>query len=96
MRGLVTDMQRRNEPPFLLSLHRGCTRTMDKFLVGPEVTKIAGEISARTLRRWEKDGKFPRRRQIGPRRVGWLASEVAEWVASRPKVEPSVSEPDGS
>ena len=38
-----------------------------------------------TLWRWEHKGLFPARRQIGPRRVGWLQSEVDEWLASRPK-----------
>lgn len=29
-------------------------------------------------------GIFPRQRHLGPRRVGWLASEVRAWIASRP------------
>jgi prophage regulatory protein len=29
-------------------------------------------------------GIFPRQRRLGPRRVGWLASEVRAWMASRP------------
>lgn len=29
-------------------------------------------------------GLFPRQRRLGPRRVGWLASEVRAWIASRP------------
>ena len=29
-------------------------------------------------------GLFPRQRRLGPRRVGWLASEVRTWIASRP------------
>ena len=31
--------------------------------------------------RLEKAGKFPRRIQIGARRVGWLLSEIEAWVA---------------
>lgn len=30
-----------------------------------------------------KNSQFPRPRKIGARRVGWLASEVDQWVASR-------------
>jgi prophage regulatory protein len=30
-------------------------------------------------------GIFPRQRQLGPRRVAWLASEVRSWIASRPR-----------
>ena len=29
------------------------------------------------------DQAFPRQRKIGKRAVGWLASEVFQWVASR-------------
>ena len=29
-------------------------------------------------------GLFPRQRRLGPRRVGWLASEVRAWIATRP------------
>ena len=31
------------------------------------------------------EGTFPRPVQLGPRRVGWHAAEVAEWIASRPR-----------
>ncbi|WP_349568448.1 helix-turn-helix transcriptional regulator [Azotobacter salinestris] len=43
-------------------------------------------ISRPTLWRWCRDGIFPQSRQIGPRRVGWLASEVQAWLDSRPEV----------
>jgi prophage regulatory protein len=33
--------------------------------------------------RLEKQGKFPRRVQVGPNRVAWLESEVEAWVAGR-------------
>lgn len=33
--------------------------------------------------RLEKQGKFPRRIQIGARRVGWLLSDVEAWLQSR-------------
>jgi len=31
----------------------------------------------------EKEGKFPARRKLGGRAVGWLLSEVAAWQQSR-------------
>ncbi len=37
-----------------------------------------------TLWRLVKAGKFPAPRQVGPHRVGWLASEVADWIQNRP------------
>jgi prophage regulatory protein len=33
--------------------------------------------------RLEKEGKFPRRVQVGANRVAWLESEVEAWVAAR-------------
>ena len=33
--------------------------------------------------RLEKAGKFPRRIQIGARRVGWLYTEIESWVAAK-------------
>ena len=35
------------------------------------------------IRRLEKDGKFPKRIQLGPHRVGWLLSEVEAWINER-------------
>jgi prophage regulatory protein len=29
-------------------------------------------------------GMFPRRRRLGLRKVGWLASEVRGWIVTRP------------
>jgi predicted DNA-binding transcriptional regulator AlpA len=29
-------------------------------------------------------GMFPRRRRLGLRKVGWLASEVRAWIVTRP------------
>ena len=33
--------------------------------------------------RLEKAGRFPRRLQIGARRVGWLATEIEDWLAAK-------------
>jgi predicted DNA-binding transcriptional regulator AlpA len=41
----------------------------------------------RTLKRWEAAGLFPRRRQLAPHSVGYLESEVVEWIESRPPVQ---------
>lgn len=37
----------------------------------------------------EKDGKFPVRRKLGGRAVGWLLSEIQVWQQSQPKVTPN-------
>ncbi|HCM1914239.1 TPA: AlpA family phage regulatory protein [Salmonella enterica subsp. salamae serovar 28:r:e,n,z15] len=34
---------------------------------------------------WEKKGKFPARRNLGGRSIGWLLSEIQEWQNSQTK-----------
>jgi prophage regulatory protein len=56
-------------------------------------------ISRSTLYKYVKDGHFPRQRKLGPRRVGWLASDVRSWMAgleapSQPSND-STAAPDG-
>ena len=43
----------------------------------------ATKLSRSTRWRLERDGKFPRRRQLSANAVGWLRSEVEAWIASR-------------
>ena len=42
-------------------------------------------IRRSTLRRWEARGQFPRRRELGPRCVGWRSDEIDAWLESRPQ-----------
>jgi prophage regulatory protein len=42
-------------------------------------------VKRSTLRRWEEKNRFPRRRVLGPRCVGWIEDEVKAWCESRPK-----------
>ena len=39
--------------------------------------------SPQHIARLEKAGQFPKRVQLGPSRVGWVESEVLEWLAAR-------------
>ncbi|MEO0698036.1 MAG: AlpA family phage regulatory protein [Pseudomonadota bacterium] len=39
--------------------------------------------SPQHIARLEKAGKFPKRLQLGPNRVGWVESEVLEWLEVR-------------
>ena len=39
--------------------------------------------------RLEKAGKFPRRIQIGARRVGWLYTEIETWVVAKANGRPT-------
>ena len=57
-----------------------------KVLNQKQLTEITG-LSAVTVWRREKIGEFPARRQLGPRRVGWIAREVEDWIDARPASE---------
>ena len=54
----------------------------DRFLSVTEVTRILG-ISRTTLYSWLGQQLLPKQRRIGPRRVGFLGREIAEFVQSR-------------
>lgn len=53
-----------------------------KFLREPQVAILTG-LSKSTRWRLEKNGEFPKRRQLSAKSVGWLASEVENWVQTR-------------
>lgn len=55
----------------------------DRIIRIADVQVLVG-VGRSTVYRWEAEGAFPRRRQVGPGVVGWLESEVLEWLASRP------------
>ncbi|CAM7422813.1 AlpA family transcriptional regulator [Phytobacter diazotrophicus] len=48
----------------------------------PECRQITG-LCRTTRYMMEKDGKFPARRKLGGRAVGWLLSEITAWQQSR-------------
>ena len=50
--------------------------------------KILG-ISKSTLRNWMLTQGFPCPIQLGPRAVGWVASQVQAWLDQRPKIAPA-------
>jgi len=56
-----------------------------RYLRVREVMKKLG-VARTTLWRWERDGRLPPRRKIGPNTVGWLESEIDEFATSRPPV----------
>lgn len=49
-----------------------------------ECRRLTG-ICRTTRYMMEKEGKFPARRKLGGRAIGWLLSEVSEWQQSRCK-----------
>jgi predicted DNA-binding transcriptional regulator AlpA len=63
--------------------HRQFTEAMiDRFVRKPELEQITG-LDEVTVWRLEQVGRFPRRRKITSKAVGWLLSEVREWVRTR-------------
>ena len=64
-----------------------CDQTVDvdRIVRDPERRIITG-YGPTQWRELERKGEAVRRRQIGPRAVGWLLSELIEWVNSRPTV----------
>jgi len=57
-----------------------------RFLGEPEVEHRTA-LDRVTIWRREKQGDFPRRRQISPGRIGWIEEEVEEWIRNRPVAE---------
>jgi len=49
------------------------------FIRRTQLREIAG-ISPSTAWRLEQEGKFPKRRKVGPSSVGWLYSEIEEYL----------------
>lgn len=47
----------------------------------PQVQTLTG-LSRSTIYRKEIRGTFPKRRRLGDNSVGWLTSEVLDWIAS--------------
>ena len=41
-------------------------------------------LSRSTLYAYIARGLFPPQRELGPRRVGWLAADVCHWMVTRP------------
>lgn len=62
---------------------------MRRFLRTKEAARLAG-VCRSQIYRLEQAGQFPQRRQIGPRSVAYLESEVMAWIESRPAKAPSV------
>ena len=51
----------------------------DHFIRWPELHRRTG-LSRSTVWRAERRGEFPRRHQLTPGTVGWLASDVEGWM----------------
>jgi prophage regulatory protein len=43
-------------------------------------------LARSTIYQYIKDGAFPKPVPLGPRAVGWIESEVSEWIQARMKI----------
>ena len=55
---------------------------MTSYLRQPQVLARVG-VSWITLLRWEKQGRFPLRRRLGPNTVAWVEQEIENWCQAR-------------
>lgn len=62
-------------------------KTSTRILRAAELAECLG-ISRVTLWRWEREGRIPPKRIVGPNVIGWLESEIDEWMASLPMAAP--------
>lgn len=54
----------------------------DRIILEKERKQMTG-ISRTTAWRMEQKGQFPKRRKVSDGLVGWLESELDEWIATR-------------
>lgn len=51
----------------------------------PQVQQRTG-LSRSTLYQYIKDGEFPKSIALGPRSVGWLESDITDWITERVRI----------
>lgn len=54
----------------------------DRLVREPERKKITS-ISRTTAWKLEREGKFPKRKQLGPKSCAWLLSDLLIWINER-------------
>jgi prophage regulatory protein len=67
----------------------------DSYLRFPAVRERTG-LSRTTIHRLIRAGTFPAPKSLGVRAVGWKASAVTTWCASRPDARETHTEPQAA
>lgn len=62
-----------------------------RFIREPECQKITG-LSKATRWRLEREDRFPRKRKISENTVGWLSTDIDEWMKNRIDATPNTKE----
>lgn len=64
--------------------HSGVTLKLERLLVSKKDLKALGvPYSAAHIARLEKEGKFPKRIQLGACRVAWRYKDICDWIDAR-------------
>ena len=58
------------------------TTPITRILPWSELRRLV-PFSRQHIFRLEKEGKFPRRIQVGANRIGWLQNEIEAWLQTR-------------
>lgn len=58
---------------------------LDRTVREPECRKLTG-LCRTTRYLMEREGKFPARRKLGGRAIGWMLSEIQVWQQNQPRV----------
>ncbi len=64
----------------------------ERLLRLPDVSERTG-LSRTRINELEGEGRFPTRRRISDRAIGWFESEISAWVESRPVAKCSAPVP---
>lgn len=54
---------------------------MTTYIIRPTELAQRLSVSHPTLWRMERRGELPPRKKIGPRAVGWLTSDIEQWLS---------------
>lgn len=57
----------------------------DRTIREPECRQITG-LCRTTRYLMEREGRFPARRKLGGRAIGWMLSEIQVWQQNQPRV----------
>lgn len=69
-----------------MNQYRQFQQSTERVIREAECRQLTG-ICRTTRYTMEKEGKFPARRKLGGRSVGWLLSEITAWQQEQPKAE---------
>lgn len=58
---------------------------LDRTVREPECRKLTG-LCRTTRYLMEREGRFPARRKLGGRAIGWMLSEIQVWQQNQPRV----------